>query len=438
MNLEKQHINFVYLLFLKFELKFTLNYKCAGESSIMALLNKLFDAENSQATSIGLITFGSLLAGIWTIDISYLEKEGLTWIQMFVIAETSCLLYTSFAWITYMLYQWKYNYDSIIEKNVNCTSFTHYLLSIFPSISDVESWKPIIGGGLCWGFGFQFYVLGLFYCDSGDSILFRTTFASVGVVIAGMIAFGEKISISVVMSLLLAIFGIALVCQPSFIFNNDSNDNSRGSVSMIGLVYLFLSGSAKTCSKTLVKYSGNLNVSLWALMIGNLIVTTIFSWVEFICVCVFHYYKDGKKTFLAQTFGTKIWYSDYDTGSTTGITIITGIVLYGVILTANMAMIQKGHQIGDLGKLGIICLIDVPFTYLLQIWIFNEESSYLVYFGVAVVLVAVCLLYWEKFSRRVRAQLERKTQETDPLLVDNIDINVVKSDRVDNEYQAVA
>ena len=99
------------------------------------------------------------------------------------------------------------------------------------------------------------------------------------------------------------------------------------------------------------------------------------------------------------------------------------IILYGAIISGNAIFITAGNQIGEIGRLGIISIIDVPFTYILQALLLNETNDYLVYIGAAIVLIGIIILLLEQYRLRQTETNGDEEDQAEPALMDDSDMH---------------
>ena len=280
-----------------------------------------------------------MVAGIWSIDMEYLEDEGIiTWIQLFAIGDTTTVVYGLLFWFIFMSLKYhKYN-----KYNDTYLSF---ILSILPRcdhetwISTCQlnkSWTRLVARGFTLGFDGQFYMAALLYCDSGDAMMLRMTLNSFLGAVVSILFFKEAFTLWMVLAFVLGIVGLILICQPSFIFDTSTSD----SISWFAILLVLLSSSSRTIDKTVVKmshandskYNSNSNeletidtdgdegVHWLPMVVIPYFITSLIAWTELALFAMYKYYVNESTT---------LWY-DFNITSVNSIAV-SGICLFGAI-----------------------------------------------------------------------------------------------------------
>ena len=359
-----------------------------------------------QMFAIILTLLSALFSSIWTVNMTYLERQGLIWIQVFAFGEFSNLCYSLLLWYTYSKIKYNKEIKSETITNINNTPFKEYLFSIFPSKTDKRAWKLLFARGVCNAFSFQCYVIGLIYCDAGDSMLIRTTLTSFGVFIIGVLKFGEKFTILVLVSFVFAVGGLILICRPTFIFGSADIDGDHkidpanpgaNELNPLGLMLILFSALFRISSKAIIKKSGKLNVHWIVMNIITFCVTNSVAVIEYIILGI--YYNGINK---------HIWYNWLNHSESGLVTFC--IIIYGIIFVCKVSFTVIGHQIGDIGRLGIISNSDIVFTYGLGYFLLNEQETRLVIAGAVFVSIGIGILFLEN-AKKKREKAKQKQQE---------------------------
>ena len=357
--------------------------------------------------AIILTLLSALFSSMWTVNMTYLERRGLKWVQVYAFGEFSNLFYSLLLWFVYSKIQYEKAVASAemdsIEHN---TPFKEYLFSIFPSKSDTRAWKLLFARGVCNAFSFQCYVIGLLYCDAGDSMLIRTTLTSFGVFIISVLKFGEKFTAMVFVSFIFAVGGLILICRPTFIFGSTDVDGDHkidpanpgaNQLPPTGLLLILASALFRILSKAIIKKSGKLNVHWIVMNIITFCVTCTVAIVEYIVLSIYYH-----------GFDKHIWYN-WLSESESGIVTLC-IIIYGMIFVSKVSFTVVGHQIGDIGRLGIIANSDIVFTYGLGYFLLNEKETRLVIAGAVFVIIGIGILFLEN-AKKKRDKAKKKKQQ---------------------------
>lgn len=343
----------------------------------------------NRATSGALfVVAGCAFGAICTVETKYLEQNSLSWVQTFILCQISSLSFCCTFGILFQLYQYHSN-------QANFNPFIKHLLYVFPSKTNnnygfYHQWQTMVVCGLAWGLAMQFFTIGLLYMTAGDCLLLRIVISVIGIVLVAVIYFKERLTWPVYVAFCLALIGLILVCQPGFIFGNNDGD----SVSLIGLLFVFIAGMCQTANKSFMKYSGTIEIDWLAMSIVKLTICVIISLIDLLCLIVYYYYcYNGKYDDKSMSF---IWieYIWTDLGLTDGLTKFV-IVAYGFTMVGALVCMVIGFQIGSLGRLSIVYTTDIPLTYMLQDWLLNEDNDYITYIGVAVTIISVFIIFWE-------------------------------------------
>lgn len=366
----------------------------------------------SEILSCFFIFGAGCLNALWTVETDYLKEQGITWLQMFFISQATTLVYASLYWICTMSWQYYHKFESISDEY----TYIRYLMSIFPSFNKSNSfvWTHLISRGVIAATGFQFYIIGLKYCQSGDAMVIRGVMLSLGLITVGKLYFKEEINAYILIALLLCILSLVLIVQPSFIFNHGSN-----AVSWIGLLFLFISTIFRVASKSMIRHSSDLDVHWLAVILVGLISGFIEVSFIFAIMAIGFYIKNGNIN--------TIWWDWTSTGSKN--IEINSILIYtfGMVEAGQTLFSIAGYQIGSVAILGVIDNCDIPTAYILGNIILNETDNYITYIGICIAFIALMILFWQQWKRaRQRQELELQQNESEW----NINSN-------DHEYEVV-
>lgn len=358
---------------------------------------------------------GAILIGIAAsfnsaraIQAQYLETVGkFSWMQMYLVAEFDNLFFIVIFWIVYSL------------------KTKQSLFSYFPKFtkSNLNLWFILIIRGICAASLYLFFVLALLHCNSGDAILIRAIITSVGNILIGVIYFKEQLTKWIIFSLILCIFSLILICQPSFIFNNlsiidiKSNTNVK-TMSFVGFLFILISGIFRVVNKSLIKLSKTKYDTHW---LGVLIIGFVICFFESLIVF-------GLSLYIYDNNISHVWHSWYSDGANysnhTYIMINVVFGLFGFVELIYNILHVKGYQMGNIGRLGIIANIDIIVTYILQVLLLNENDNYIAYIGICIVLIAVTVLFFEQYNQsksndlQYKLKQETKLEQHDELLFD--------------------
>ena len=224
------------------------------------------------------------------VDLKYLENQGFSWLSTNAIVQCGALFFCClicFAWQMYTFYN---NINSDGDDSIVSQSLGEHLFSVFPSKSDSKSWRLLTMNGLAFSLQFEFYLLALSYIEVADVILIRTLMSTIGLCIISIIFWKEKVSIYMIIAFVIALAGVFMVCQPSFIFGDKSQE-----ISWIGIIFVFIAAFWHVMDKVTVKLSksksqdNKIDIHWIAVTIVPLIVTSIVALIQFIGVFIYNY-----------------------------------------------------------------------------------------------------------------------------------------------------
>ena len=431
----------------------TTSHEATSNKSVQPSKDDDDSSDNKTRLQLYAIVFtilSAILSSFWTVIMSYLESKDFVWLQVYILGESSNLFYSVLLWLSVMRHKYNKEYNltdcSVIcgnsktkisnnemketllaKENQNnrneeysdtnskpnsgsssksIVPFSKYIFQIFPARSNTHVWKLLLMRGICNAFSFQLYVIGLLFCDSGDAMLIRTSLSSFGVFIVSVLAFGEKLGIWVFIAFFFAFSGLLFVCHPPFTFTGEfdfDNDDIQtvnfwsseaDGVSIWGVLMVSGSATFRIGSKYIIKRSGKLKVHWLVMNIATFIITCSFAIIE--CIGVLIYYgaasEDSKwleRNFWSDAFGN---YKN----SLDRFGIMMCVILYGVVFVGKVSFTVVGHQIGDIGRLGVISNSDIVFTYVIGAIILNETGTSTAYFGASLVMIGVVILCLEQ------------------------------------------
>ena len=346
---------------------------------------------------------GAFTAALSSVNLKYLENQGLSWLSTNAIAQCGALFFCCLIWIGWQMYTF---YNNIgIDGNHSISSLKQHLFSVFPSKSDSTSWRLLILSGLAFSLQFEFYLLALLYIEVADVMLIRTLMATIGLCIIGVIFWKENVSIYMIFALIIAFGGVIMVCQPSFIFGDTLNE-----ISWIGVIFILIAAFWRVLDKITIKLSKSQNNEIdihWlAVTIVPLIITSMIALLQLIGVSIYVSIETKSEINLI--------------GGSDRTNVIIAASLYGLILAVNSSLVVMAYQMGSLGRLGIIANCDIVFGYVLQAWLLSTVSNIYVYIGASLVFIGVGILVLEQYRLShvgIRNQHHQPQREFEP---DNI------------------
>ena len=341
--------------------------------------------------------------GTWSSIVSYLETNGLTWVQMALLAQCTAFPCICIMWVSMFISKYyfiKNDNDTFLYNelppsencdvnNDNCNnvypsdSFLEYLFSIFPK--NKKSWILSISRGFAMAFEDLFCIIALLYVEPGDALLLKTTFSSFSSIFLGIILFGERLTIIIFICGIVSVGGLILICQPQFVF---SNENDSDSLSWVGILFVIFASLCTTMDRLILRYSGDIQVHWLAMIIIPYFISFVYAIVQFLLILLVYYFKNMDLD--------EIWYSwsPFDDNEY-GLTLC--IVLFGIVVILMEYLFISGYQNGDVGILGIIANFSVPTSYALEIILLNQIDNLYTYVGATVVILSIVCIFIEQY-----------------------------------------
>ena len=376
------------------------------------MIGPALESKLTEFVSSVLVIIGMISKATYSVLVQYIEHVGCPLYQMFLMSSIMWLVSILFYWlILYLCEYYHYTHhilnssntnmnvninidiDSASNRNSNnsvsyCTGLCHDLS--YSSIKQLSCRALFILflRGLTGSIAGLFFILSLVYLNTGDAVLIQTVIITIGNVLFGMYFFNETKSKWIFFSMIICIFGLILVCQPSFIFKSDSSS----SVSIIGFIFVSMSAICRLGPGILSKYAKRLKINWFQLSIVAAIMATI---VSTIVVIIEYAQNDG------HAHGKKrnvIWMWDNYNADYIALSFVCGCLLGLFVMTYTIAF-----QFGIVSKLGILLNTDVIFAYILQILILNIIENGITYTGVVIVLTVcafVFVIQWKESKKK--------------------------------------
>jgi len=189
----------------------------------------------------------------------------------------------------------------------------------------------------------------------------------------------------------LTVAGIVFVCQPPFLFSKDS---SHRSVSVVGLVFLFVMAISWALSSILVRTAKKAH---W------LQIQTVAS-VQGFCIWTPALMLLNRLELHSEVVSGGEW-------SALSAKNVGLIVLCAVMAFAGMSLNVVGYQIGDATKVAWMEYCDLIFAFLFQWAVFSEEPGMWEWIGLACLLMTCVLHLAEEAVVLVRFRRRMKNAE---------------------------
>ena len=333
---------------------------------------------NSRLLAICCLLIAALANVILTILLELAEDLGATWVQTFFFFEWTFFVLTFGSWFIYSIYI--YYFSALRLEMTPDYTFSEYLATLFPQKSSSslykKQWSVLILRGIFGVSAGACYNISLKYCESGDVILIQTATMSILTIFFGWMYFNESINYLIIVSLILAIVGMILVTQPTFIFGANDDSNTMNS---IGLIIILIGGGFRAGLQAILKHTKNIQIKTETAILVPKMITAPFALV---CYAI----------------GMLIWDWELITSYNDNIWNNLILISVGAMWFLWAAMVTVGFRIGDIGRLGIISNSDIVIGYILQVIILNENDNYICYIGVALVCISCGIIFYEQIK----------------------------------------
>lgn len=248
------------------------------------------------------------------------------------------------------------------------------------SLFNRSQWMIIIFNGISSALTSQAIVISLLYFDSGDAIVLRTAFTTLGALLVGIIFFKEHTSKWIILSVILIVTGIILIWQPF-------SSNAKSIISFKAFLFTIMASLFRIINKSIMKQSGIMKIHWVAMLIIQYLISAIVS--TFIFIILVCYYVS-----IDVSVSEHIFLNFMNDGSLRNETkqfILAIFIFEGCVLLMVDTCNMMAYQNGKIAILSVVSDADIPLSYILQYWWLGIDEDYLVYVGAAIIIVGVII-----------------------------------------------
>lgn len=332
--------------------------------------------------SIVFNVLSAAIDGLQSVMVEYLTTScGITWMLTLYIQYYLGTLLMTLSWILWFFFEYYYGCveQGLGEVN-NHTSFTSYLLSIFPSINenDKQKWFVLIFRSLCGVLSLLNYDIALSYSNAGDVLLIEFVTTMLISILFGWIFFKEKYNVIVLMCLISCLGGGILVIQPTLIFGTGREIET---MNFYGFIFIFISGVIRGIAQALIKHSFVIKVH-W---ISIILIPQLLG-----CIVLLFIFIIGSLLLDWSLISDDI----FDNNNNNNNYVLLLLCGTGLMYYLFYTLCTLSFRIGNIGRLGIIQNSNIVFGYLFST-ILGVEINYICTIGIILVLTAFVVMFFE-------------------------------------------